>query len=56
MSNLRQEFIAFSVNAGVIRFGDFVTKAGRNSPYFFNAGCLMTALISANWQHFMPTP
>lgn len=38
MSNLRQEFIAFSVNAGVIRFGDFVTKAGRNSPYFFNAG------------------
>jgi orotate phosphoribosyltransferase len=38
LSNLRQEFIAFSVNAGVIRFGDFVTKAGRNSPYFFNAG------------------
>jgi len=38
MSNLRQEFIEFSVNAGVIRFGDFVTKAGRNSPYFFNAG------------------
>ena len=38
MSKLRQEFIAFSVNAGVLRFGDFVTKAGRNSPYFFNAG------------------
>ena len=38
MSTLRQEFIAFSVNAGVIRFGEFVTKAGRNSPYFFNAG------------------
>ena len=38
MSNLRQEFIQFSVAAGVIRFGDFVTKAGRNSPYFFNAG------------------
>jgi orotate phosphoribosyltransferase len=38
LSNLRQEFIAFSVAAGVLRFGDFVTKAGRNSPYFFNAG------------------
>lgn len=38
LSNLRQEFIAFSVSAGVLRFGEFVTKAGRNSPYFFNAG------------------
>jgi orotate phosphoribosyltransferase len=38
LSNLRQEFIAFSVSAGVLRFGEFTTKAGRNSPYFFNAG------------------
>jgi orotate phosphoribosyltransferase len=38
MSNLRQEFIQFSVEAGVLRFGEFVTKAGRLSPYFFNAG------------------
>lgn len=38
MSKLRQDFIQFSVSAGVLRFGDFVTKAGRNSPYFFNAG------------------
>lgn len=38
MNNLKQEFIHFAVAAGVIRFGDFVTKAGRNSPYFFNAG------------------
>jgi orotate phosphoribosyltransferase len=38
LSQLRQEFIAFSVEAGVLRFGEFVTKAGRNSPYFFNAG------------------
>jgi orotate phosphoribosyltransferase len=34
MSNLRQEFIQFSVEAGVLRFGEFVTKAGRLSPYF----------------------
>lgn len=38
MNNLRQEFIEFSVQAGVLRFGEFVTKAGRTSPYFFNAG------------------
>ena len=38
LENLRQRFIAFSVDAGVLRFGEFVTKAGRTSPYFFNAG------------------
>ena len=38
MSTLRQQFIAFSVAAGVLRFGEFITKAGRRSPYFFNAG------------------
>lgn len=38
MSKLSQQFIEFSVNAGVLRFGEFITKAGRTSPYFFNAG------------------
>jgi len=38
LNNLRQQFIEFSVQSGVIRFGNFVTKAGRDSPYFFNAG------------------
>jgi orotate phosphoribosyltransferase len=38
MNDLRQQFIEFSVAAGVLRFGEFVTKAGRLSPYFFNAG------------------
>jgi len=38
VNNLRQEFIAFSVEAGVLKFGRFMTKAGRQSPYFFNAG------------------
>lgn len=37
-NNLRQEFIAFSAEVGVLLFGDFVTKAGRATPYFFNAG------------------
>jgi orotate phosphoribosyltransferase len=38
VKNLRQQFIAFSVSTGVLRFGEFTTKAGRQSPYFFNAG------------------
>jgi len=35
---LAQEFVAFAVDSGVLRFGEFKTKAGRLSPYFFNAG------------------
>jgi len=35
---LAQDFVKFSVEAGVLRFGEFKTKAGRLSPYFFNAG------------------
>jgi orotate phosphoribosyltransferase len=35
---LAQEFVRFAVDAGVLRFGQFRTKAGRLSPYFFNAG------------------
>jgi orotate phosphoribosyltransferase len=35
---LALEFVAFAVDAGVLRFGEFKTKAGRLSPYFFNAG------------------
>ena len=35
---LAQDFVEFSVASGVLRFGEFKTKAGRLSPYFFNAG------------------
>ena len=35
---LAQEFVQFSIESGVLRFGEFKTKAGRMSPYFFNAG------------------
>jgi len=38
MDPLRQKFIEFALDAEVLRFGEFVTKAGRRSPYFFNAG------------------
>jgi orotate phosphoribosyltransferase len=36
--SLAQEFVQFAVQAQVLRFGEFKTKAGRLSPYFFNAG------------------
>ena len=35
---LAQDFVKFSVESGVLRFGEFKTKAGRLSPYFFNSG------------------
>ena len=38
MSKFRQDFIRFAVGQKVLRFGEFQTKAGRMSPYFFNAG------------------
>ena len=37
-TELGQAFVQFSVDAGVLKFGEFKTKAGRMSPYFFNAG------------------
>lgn len=38
MVDFRQEFIEFAINSNVLCFGEFKTKAGRMSPYFFNAG------------------
>jgi orotate phosphoribosyltransferase len=38
VQSLRQQFIEFALHSGVLRFGEFKTKAGRLSPYFFNAG------------------
>ena len=34
---LAQDFVKFAVESGVLRFGEFKTKAGRLSPYFFNS-------------------
>ncbi len=35
---MRDEFVAFAAASGVLRFGTFTTKSGRQSPYFFNSG------------------
>ncbi len=37
-TTIAREFVQFAVEAGVLRFGEFKTKAGRLSPYFFNSG------------------
>jgi orotate phosphoribosyltransferase len=41
-ADFRGEFIQFCIAQGVLKFGSFVTKSGRNSPYFFNAGLFNT--------------
>ncbi len=38
MSDYKAEFVGFAVASNVLCFGEFKTKAGRLSPYFFNAG------------------
>lgn len=38
----KEEFIKFMVESGVLTFGDFVTKSGRNTPYFINTGNYQT--------------
>ena len=42
MEKYKQEFIEFMVDCGVLKFGDFVTKSGRNTPYFVNTGNFRT--------------
>ena len=44
MEQYKQEFIEFMVDCQVLRFGDFVTKSGRNTPFFINTGFYRTGL------------
>jgi orotate phosphoribosyltransferase len=52
MSNFRQDFIRFAVQQKVLCFGEFQTKAGRLSPYFFNAGLFNDGLSLRNLSQF----
>ena len=38
MHDFQREFIELALRVGVLRFGEFVLKSGRRSPYFFNTG------------------
>ena len=38
VTDFRQAFLDFALAREVLRFGEFITKAGRKTPYFFNAG------------------
>ena len=52
MSNFRQDFIRFAVQQKVLCFGEFKTKAGRLSPYFFNAGLFNDGASLRNLSQF----
>ena len=43
MSDFRQDFLKFALAQNVLKFGEFTTKAGRQSPYFSMPVCSMTA-------------
>ena len=42
MDSFRQDFLRFALDSDVLRFGEFKTKSGRLSPYFFNSGLFNT--------------
>ena len=42
INNFRQDFLRFALECDVLRFGEFKTKSGRLSPYFFNSGLFNT--------------
>ena len=45
-------FVQFALDSGVLKFGEFVTKAGRLSPYFFNAGLFDDGAKLSKLAHF----
>ena len=42
MFDYQRDFINYSLNCGVLKFGEFLLKSGRTSPYFFNTGLFNT--------------
>jgi orotate phosphoribosyltransferase len=44
MEQYKKEFIEFMVDCGVLKFGDFITKSGRKTPFFINTGFYRTGL------------
>ena len=51
-SAAKKEFIEFMMDADVLRFGSFVTKSGRQTPYFVNTGNYKTGLQNSRLGEF----
>ena len=47
MRGYKQDFIELALEVGVLKFGQFKLKSGRNSPYFFNSGLFNTGYSAA---------
>jgi orotate phosphoribosyltransferase len=52
MQDYKRQFIEFMVRCGVLRFGEFTTKSGRQTPYFMNAGLYRTGAQLARLARF----
>jgi orotate phosphoribosyltransferase len=52
MQNYKHAFLEFAIQQGVLRFGEFTLKSGRQSPYFFNAGLFNTGQALAKLGRF----
>ncbi len=52
MKDYQREFIEFALQTGVLKFGSFTLKSGRQSPYFFNSGLFNTGACLARLGRF----
>jgi orotate phosphoribosyltransferase len=52
MQDYQREFLRFALDTGVLRFGEFTLKSGRQSPYFFNAGLFSSGASLARLGRF----